>query len=508
MYEDELAQLDSPDPRRIDFTRVLVALQELSPQVRGRWFERLLVALLRRDGLEAWHDPGAARPRQTDATFRLGDAYYLVEAKWVGRRAQPQDLASVRDRVRRVPVGTGACFVAMEGFTSGVINDLREHREQEILLIDGNEVRSVALGYSFRKLIDEKRRRFHVDAEIWFKRDDIQKQSVVLPTSGKSLVVNGSPTHSVVARKGRTCDLHFAIDTLQLETYYPTVSVELESSAEDVQELARLISTLHARLRLDDEGSFAIHQTETSWLGFGAEAFIAELRNVERRYASLPAGEHLHHSESATFVSHFEGGLIAIATQQQVNVKELRLHRTYVEVTMNGIPLDLERLRAVADEVDGRELQLRVHPKNDEYRAAAWLERLPRVEPVGFVQSSRPALDERPFIEGIVVRNPFFAREAFLKQSLAGGRWAYDLAHTETLVCWLRSSHCVGDRVGHYRLQGFECEQIGHVSRVRVRADWDAIEQCERRHRGGRQKPCVGNKKGGRRRRRSMRRHR
>jgi hypothetical protein len=476
---DDLQRLDSLDPQRIDFPRVLLQLEELAAHARGRPFEKLVVALLRRDGLEAWHDPGAARPRQTDAGFRLGESFYLVETKWLGRRSGLDDLASVRDRLNRVPAGTAACLVSMGGFTSGLVNDLRERREHEIILIDGDELRAVALGDSFRKLLDEKRRRFRINGEVWFQRDGAQEEPLALPASVNDLVIAGSPAICVAGRT-QNCELHFAIDTLQLEMYAPTISVQLESKAEDVQQLEGVISTLHARLRLDGEGSFAIHQTSTSWFGFGARAFIDELQKFRERYAALPSGEHLHHSESASFVSHFDGGWVAVLAQQRVNSESPHLHTTYVEVTMNGIPLDLERLRAAADDIDGRDLQLRVRTADDRYRAAAWLKDSPVLEPIGFVRSTRYGREDEPWVEGLVAKNPFLGRETELEALLPGGRWAYDLAHHETLICWLRSSHCVGDRVDHYRIERIECEQIGSVSRVVIRADWDNVEHCVR----------------------------
>lgn len=86
---------------------------------RRRAFEHLLIDVFREAHFRVEHNPGAAKPRQTDLFATYGSDRFLIEAKW---RQQPVDVshvADVRDRLGRIE-GTPTSHETWSGRCAGM----------------------------------------------------------------------------------------------------------------------------------------------------------------------------------------------------------------------------------------------------------------------------------------------------------------------------------------------------------------------------------------------------
>jgi hypothetical protein len=264
--------------------------------------------------------------------------------------------------------------------------------------------------------------------------------------------------------------------------------------AHNVDDLARVLSEVHEWLQLDNEGSFAIHQRQHSWLGFGAEQFVAELREMSSRYAKVP-DEHVHHSEDATFVANFRGGFVALSTRQRVATPP-HLHGTRLEIFMDGVPLSLDAFRHLARKYSDEDVPLRVLPRFDEdERNGSWLKEPLEVEPVALVSAkNRLDEDEDSYVEAIIVKNPYLRQPEALRAAVGDVRWVAELAEFELLVCWLRSSHGILDKVDAYRLLRLEYQQFGSIQLLTAQVEWNKVVECRcdrTRHRERRLRPSA-----------------
>ncbi len=170
---------------------------------RGRRFEKLLSSFLASQRFEVRLNPRSAAPRQTDILATDGSGDYLIEAKWLKRRIDIQDVDSLRSRLARTPADVVGCLFSMSDYGEAALKGVRDDRTREILLFNAAEIYGSFTGrWELRDLLRRKRRALREDAEVVFQSIDGPPVTdhIALPVSPERLALdNQSLTiHSLV----------------------------------------------------------------------------------------------------------------------------------------------------------------------------------------------------------------------------------------------------------------------------------------------------------------------
>lgn len=125
-------------------------------QARGYKFEKLLLKVLKRDGL----CPRASYKisgEQIDGSFVLGDKVYLLEAKWHKREMAASDIYAFKGKVDGKLVGTIGIFISISGFSKDSVDALIMGKEINIILFDKNDFEmSLEKEGAFKRILLEK----------------------------------------------------------------------------------------------------------------------------------------------------------------------------------------------------------------------------------------------------------------------------------------------------------------------------------------------------------------
>jgi hypothetical protein len=125
----------------------------LDPHARGYALERVFNDLMRasKTPVEA---PFSLKGEQIDGAIKYDSRYYLAELKWLAGKAEPKNIGEF---YFKVDGRMGACgiFIAMNGYTDGVLETLPRGKELKVILLDGNHLANVIYGmYTFQQLLD------------------------------------------------------------------------------------------------------------------------------------------------------------------------------------------------------------------------------------------------------------------------------------------------------------------------------------------------------------------
>lgn len=166
---DELRGLENTSDSELD----------LSPQKRGKKFERLLHKLLEREGLSPDIN---VRPdgEEIDGSFLLDSRVFLLEAKWHKRPLPASSIYAFRGKVDGKLVGTIGIFISMSGFSPESVDAITYGKEINILLFDREDVEEACSGNSkFSAILREKLRAASQHGTIYLTREGAraQKQS-------------------------------------------------------------------------------------------------------------------------------------------------------------------------------------------------------------------------------------------------------------------------------------------------------------------------------------------
>jgi hypothetical protein len=106
---------------------------------------------------------------QIDAFFELNGRYFLVEAKWTSKRQPASVLYEFRGKVDGKLVGTVGVFVSMAGFSRDASTALAVGKAMQVILVDGDDVRSVFAGeVRWRQLIELKCRKAAYRGSLYY----------------------------------------------------------------------------------------------------------------------------------------------------------------------------------------------------------------------------------------------------------------------------------------------------------------------------------------------------
>jgi hypothetical protein len=164
---------DSIRTRRIDFaplTSEFTALHALEPQPRGYAFERFLKRLFDACGLEA-REAFRIRGEQIDGSFQLGDAPYLLEARWQNISTDAAQLRSFQGKVEDRPTWTRGLFVSYSGFS---VDGLAAFGGRRIVLMEGLDLHdALRRRLSIADVISAKVRRASETGQVFTRVCDL-----------------------------------------------------------------------------------------------------------------------------------------------------------------------------------------------------------------------------------------------------------------------------------------------------------------------------------------------
>jgi hypothetical protein len=142
-YEQELTEVKEA------FEKALA----LPPQKRGYELEKIFVQLMRISGIQV-EVPFRIIGEQLDGAIKHDGHFYLIELKWFAEKLEPKHIGSFYFKVEG-KLGARGLAVAMNGYTSSVVESVSKGKELKVLLLDGNHLANVIYGqYTFKQLLD------------------------------------------------------------------------------------------------------------------------------------------------------------------------------------------------------------------------------------------------------------------------------------------------------------------------------------------------------------------
>jgi hypothetical protein len=437
---------------------------------RGKRFEGFLQHLLTEEGFGVTRNARATPPLQTDLFARRGRTYFLVEAKWLRKRLDVGHVPAVRDRLGYVTQDVFGCVFSMSGYSERAVQEFCRDRTREIILFNGQEIRGVVAGdLSFEELLAEKRDSLRTHADMWFWDWEGEGPPWARSRSGPDVIQLGNQTRKwLLCSTGRN-DLVFSNESLDFAGRYrgAVLSLFMRLDLRSVPDLRRLLRIAESQLGLANEGSFAIHQRDAGWFGFGAASFLTAVESRERRYREL-GWDTYHHSEELGYLDRMQtGGIFSLSSRQSTGGTN-HLHATEIELLMPGIPVEMDRIRRFCRLMRNPEAILENvgdYPvKKNGFRPETV------VEPVAVIVS---ASNSERWASGLVVKNPFLNRKAPLAEPDSTKEPFWLLSKQELLFCALRNWHRPDVLMDRYELSLIEGGWIGNYPVFWILCDWD-----------------------------------
>ena len=143
-----------------------VEIQQLEGQQRGYEFEKIFTSLMRASAIPV-EEPFRIVGEQIDGAIKYDGHFYLVELKWVQRVCNQPDIASLYMKVEG-KMGARGLFIAMQGYSSEVLQSLPKGKEIKVLLLDGVHLANVMFGnYTFQELMEHAVSHASLKGEIY-----------------------------------------------------------------------------------------------------------------------------------------------------------------------------------------------------------------------------------------------------------------------------------------------------------------------------------------------------
>jgi hypothetical protein len=270
----------------------------------------------------------------------------------------------------------------------------------------------------------------------------------------------------MLSQTGNT-DVLFSNEGLDITGRYggAVFSLDLRLSIESTDDFQRILDQARKHLGLMYDGSFAIHQRNAGWFGFGAENFLRAIESQPSRYSEL-GWKNYHHSEELAYVDRIgTGGLICFSSRQ--DTRGGGLHSSRAEMFMQGIPVEMSGIRKFCDFVRQSEASFEIVPKNP-VKTLKLQSRIP-VEPVATIISTSR---DQEFTSGLVVKNPFLNQSLPTNKDSARDDLFWLLSKYELLFCALRKWHHPDEVINCYEIHSAEGCWIEHVPAFYILCDW------------------------------------
>ncbi len=125
----------------------------LPGQQKGYALEKIFGELMRISGIPV-QEPFRIVGEQLDGAIKHDGHYYLVELKWFAEPLEPKHVGSFYFKVDG-KLGARGIVIAMNGYTSGVVESVAKGKDLKVLLLDGMHLSNVIYGrYTFTELLD------------------------------------------------------------------------------------------------------------------------------------------------------------------------------------------------------------------------------------------------------------------------------------------------------------------------------------------------------------------
>jgi hypothetical protein len=161
-----VSKADSYESKRGVLYDRFVQSSKLDPQSRGLELERVFTELVRISGLPV-EEPFRIVGEQIDGAVKFDGKYYLVELRWREPKANQQQIAGLYIKVEGKLDARGI-FVAMNGYSSEVLQSLPKGKAIKVVLLDGNHITNVLCGhYTLKELLDHAIAQASLRGEIY-----------------------------------------------------------------------------------------------------------------------------------------------------------------------------------------------------------------------------------------------------------------------------------------------------------------------------------------------------
>ena len=138
----------------------------LAPQAKGYALEKIVIDLMRISGIPA-EEPFRLVGEQIDGAIKHDGRYYILEMKWYAEPLESKHIQSIYMKVLGKFDASGI-FIAMSGFTSGVVESISKGKEIKIILLDGTHLANVIYGrYTFVELLNHAIKRASLYGEMY-----------------------------------------------------------------------------------------------------------------------------------------------------------------------------------------------------------------------------------------------------------------------------------------------------------------------------------------------------
>ncbi|MEV4666070.1 restriction endonuclease [Micromonospora echinofusca] len=465
-----------------DLQSALYALEVMADKAkRGRLFESLVADLFRANHFDVRLNAGAARPRQTDLLATRVSETYLIECKWRSARADIDAIDSLRARLRRTSGATGL-MIGMAGFSGTAISDVADHRDQPILLLSGDELRRlVGRPAALLDLLWRKSESLRVDGQALVDeppRRQPRRKPLNLPDSSARFISTSTQPSSVIEFGGGFGQLTFTHDLVDIDWVAASgsgVTLDVAMPAISERGVLDLLDKLADLGWASSDARWSIHQSTTSWHGFGAAAFAAELPRWKQR-ADRPE---MHHSEEFCYLDSCTGGFYTLTSN--ISAERTRwATQTVLSFQLQGIPLDVAPLLQLCRSI-GVHDNLYFRPLSAKSTRVVHLPDWMTTAVVPDAHIITPGTDidsHREWVTGVVLPNPL-RQPRWKNDPLRAEADLYGLEEPESLICHLGDFHPAGDGKNYiYRLQRIEKTRTSEGSVYRPVARWDyAVSQ-------------------------------
>jgi hypothetical protein len=168
-FKSELPQ-KKPDVDTAQLSKLkeqLISLLDVEPHLRGFRFEDFLKDMFELHNL-APRKSFKLVGEQIDGSFKCGDAYYLLEAKWQKEQTRQSDLLIFREKVESKSTWSRGLFVSYGGFTEDGIEAFARGRATNIIGMTGEDLFYILSGeMAFVEAICQKTRKAAETGEFY-----------------------------------------------------------------------------------------------------------------------------------------------------------------------------------------------------------------------------------------------------------------------------------------------------------------------------------------------------
>jgi hypothetical protein len=462
-----------PDPLSEEFEG-LKAMTDA--HARGRQFEAF-VERLRTARFRVHRNPGTARPRQTDLLATGGGRTYLIEVAWDSSPGDVDDVDSLRTRLEDTPADVVGVLVNVAGFSKNARKRVEAKRSRHVLLLDKDEIeRVVGNPLSLPRLLRSKERHLLVHAKALLGESEPApsfRADPGWPVTRTALVWPDGRREGVLRCGGDFGQFVFVQDVPDIDwASHGSFGVDLDVQfvTFDAPHLVRVMQAMNDLGWVTHKGHWSIQQAAANWHGFGIEAFVEGVLSWEKRYKNV---ERLHHTEQVIYQDTCVDGFYVLAADISAS-EDRAISYSEIALQLHGVPLDTAPFVDLCDLLDVDFPQY-FRPRNKASVVQHGVRRgeVP-VSPLAWVVEEdelEEDPDERDWVTGVVVENPFRGRGTTSARG-APDWWPGHLLDSEMLICALRSWHPLGRRGSSYALQRCELVEMPEALLVRLVADW------------------------------------